>query len=234
MAVQFKVQENMLLKNGQFYVKTGSMEEISFEKFLDHMSRDTALEKNDLRSALHLLYDNLTLLLSEGRIIETPIGTFKPTLKGTLENENDDFRPDLDSNNHTVGIRFKPAKSLLIDVRKRMSQLQRLSGSTLKMPHLKSIISKFSDIQTGVSAGAIIEVRGEDLKYNPEAADEGIYLVTNDGSESKIEQVITNTRKTQQFVMPNLANGPYQVRLKTRMGNHQLREHQLDFSIILN
>lgn len=221
---------NHLTNDGSLYFATEGCEKISFNDFLIDMAKNTALETADLRSAFQLFKDNLIAYLCKGKCIETPIGTFRPSVKGTIASKSDDFNHRVSTNDHSVRIKFRVHKDLSSKVAANI-RINRLSGSTTLMPEPEAVSTKYRPEGEAFQAHDMIKLIGEDLKFDEEQIDEGIFLENEAGVELRINHYHANTPKQLLFVLPPVDAGSYTLHVRTRMGNHVLRVNKLKESI---
>jgi len=86
---------------------------------------------------------------------------------------------------------------------------------------------------TTITPGNIGTVVGYRLKYNPAAADEGVYFVpTGGGAAVKVAASQSNLPGSQVFLIPTLAAGTYRLQVRARMeGSTQLRTGELEATL---
>jgi hypothetical protein len=70
-----------------------------------------------------------------------------------------------------------------------------------------------------VTPGNIGELTGSRLRYDPAAADEGIFFVpAAGGAETKVDFVQLNKPASQVFMVPALVAGEYKLEVRARVG----------------
>ncbi len=76
------------------------------------------------------------------------------------------------------------------------------------------------------------QLSGSRLKFDPAAADEGLYFVADAGGETKVSTVQKNKPSQLVFLIPPLADGTYHLEVRARMGSgtsaRELRIGRLD------
>ncbi len=82
-------------------------------------------------------------------------------------------------------------------------------------------------------SGDVVSMEGVNLKFNPQAEDEGIFWIGG-GAPVRTETIITNTASSVKLQIPELAPGDYSLSIATRLGNHHLRETTLEETITIS
>ena len=73
MAIRVSLHPNVLRKDGSKFARVVAPNRMSFESLLEYMVKDTALEKNDMRSVLQQFRSAVCTFLKLGYRVDTPI-----------------------------------------------------------------------------------------------------------------------------------------------------------------
>lgn len=85
------------------------------------------------------------------------------------------------------------------------------------------IIPNSADNSTLVPGGGV-KLRGHNLQFNEADAEQGIFLVADDQTRTRIEVVLHNTPRELIFLVPNtLTSGEYTLEVRVRYGNDNIR-----------
>lgn len=85
-------------------------------------------------------------------------------------------------------------------------------------------IIEFTDVNTQnnnsvLTPGGIAQVIGEELKFNPANAAEGIYFIATDGTATKVDVIASRTEGKLVFSIPNsLTPGSYVLEVRKGYG----------------
>lgn len=154
---------------------------------------------------------------------------FFPRIKGVFNGPTDVFDPA----RHHIDVGANPGSEL--------REVVRSAATVLKVEALKPAPNpiEYRDVASDttndtVTPGNIGQLTGSRLKYDPSAADEGVYFVaTTDGAETKVTTMQKNKPAQVVFMVPaSLRAGTYHVEVRARMGHgtstRDLRMGRLD------
>jgi hypothetical protein len=170
------------------------------------MKRGTGTSETDLRASLQIFFDVVTDEVLEGNSIITPIANFKPGIMGLFEGRADTF----DYNRHAIKANVSNGK-LLND------KMYFATAEKINQPFPLPLLLEFTDINSGVSNKSITSngmgsILGEQLKFNPENPEEGIFFVN--GTTHKVNIVGTRTEGKLMFTIPTLTPGEYKLEVR--------------------
>lgn len=221
----------MLIKNpfndeGLFIPRVVSQSGMSFEELLQDMEDNTAIRKQDLRLAITQFRDAIIRNLVRGNKIETPIGSFKPTVRGSFESPDESFNTGVSTTNHRVEVIIN-ADNDLVDEFARNVTLERLQETSVKIPVILSAENTTKSKDNNMHYKDVLAIHGTFLKFDPEAEDEGIFWVDKDGEMVKSDSYSMNTKTNIHCQIPELAPGTYRIELASRGGNCKLQTASL-------
>ncbi len=176
--------------------------------------RGTSLTETDLTAAANLMFDVITDEVANGNNITLPLVNIRPSIKGVFFSATDSF----DSSRHIK--RATLSSGLLLSSKMKSAKVEKIT-SIAPSP----VLIEYADVNSGttnslLTPGGIGNITGEELKYNPDNADEGIFLVPlNEGETVKITVVATRTEGSLMFSIPaGLQAGPYRLEVRKAYG----------------
>ena len=197
------------------------------------MENNTALRKEDIRLAISHLMTSVKENLIRGLKVETPLGVFRTSVRGSFASLTEDFRPFADTNNHELKVRFNPSKELEESVISNIATAKVLENS-MKYPKIIRFENLSSPEAGTVKPLDVLSMTGINLKIDTAVDDEGIFWTNPQGEITKT-QVVTHTTSTSlQFQIPVLTPAIYSQAISTRLGNHTLRTTVLDQQITIS
>lgn len=234
-SLEFMLVENHLHEGSDnFMARVINQKSSSYEDVLKEMASKTAIKKQDLGVAMELFLQVLADKLALGLQVENPLGVIKPTIRGTFESLDEDFRPFSESNNHDFDFIWNPSKKLREAVTSQI-RFRRVSEHTLRYPKVIRMSNLNSPDDQLFSSGHVLKMSGINLRHDPEAEDEGVFWVNEKGESVKTSVIIDNTPSTLNIQIPHgLPAGEYDVKIATRLGNHELRVRSLDQKITIS
>jgi hypothetical protein len=187
--------------------------------------RGTSLTETDLSAAANLLFDVISDEVANGNNITLPLVNIRPSIKGVFTSAADSF----DSSRHIK--RASLSAGPLLTSNMQDAKVEKLT-SQLPSP----ILVEFLDVNSAttnslLTPGGIGSITGEELKYNPDNATEGIFLVPASGGDTtKIAVVATRTEGRLIFSIPTgLQSGSFTLEVRKGYGaNSTLRTGSLN------
>ena len=220
--LEFTLMSNNLKNDGRYMARIIHQKTITYENLLLDMENNTALRKEDIRLANTHLLDAVVENLIRGLKVETPLGVFKMSIKGSFDSISDDFRPGAETNNHELKVRLKVSDELEKRVIEGIST-EKVLENNLKYPKIFGFENLNSPGNESFSPSNIISISGINLKIDAEMEDEGVFWKDSQGAVTKASVITHNTSTLLQFQIPELEAGAYSLYVSTRIGNHLLR-----------
>lgn len=170
------------------------------------------LKETECNAVINAFLKKIGSNLSEGICFQSEYFTVGIDISGVFTNDKDKF----DASRHQIYPNLHPGKQWKDSL--ASAHLEKVSSEENK-PKPESLIdikSKSSD-QT-LSPGGMAELVGQMLKIDETAADEGVYLISdNGGGETKVSYLHINYPKNLQFEIPEgLAPGNYKLEVRNR------------------
>jgi len=155
---------------------------------------------------------------------------FFPRVKGVFSGATDGFDPA----RHRIDIGANPGAELREAVRTgaKVEKVESVKPSPNPIEYRDVGSDTTNDTVTGLNIG---QLSGSRLKFDPGAADEGLFFVATAGGETKVPTVQKNKPSQLVFLVPNLVDGTYHLEVRARMGSgtsaRELRIGRLDATL---
>lgn len=228
MSVQYNVRESFLVSGEGYIAQILPGKRLETKDIVERMAKKgTTLTKTDLRAAFTILREVIMEAMKEGyqiNFIDFMSLTF--SIGGMFEGDEDSFSPD----RHELKIRANISKTFCLDVLRHVTLEKRVIDK--KGPIITSLSDLASKIKNSfVTQGKLAVLRGDYLKFDQYAEDEGIYFFSED--KSKMVKVAFEGRlatKEIMFIVPDLSSlGPrVYVELRTKLNSKSIRTNILD------
>jgi hypothetical protein len=189
---------------------------MSYEQVVDRIvKQNTTVTRADTLAVLEALFAVLIDALLLGFTINTPFGNFRITIKGGFEGETDSFTPG----RNTVEVSISPG-SRLKEAMGQAGVVKQEDSERLPRP------KRFLDIKTGeynsvISPGAMGQITGYRLKYDPADPEQGIFFIN--GSATRVDMIGKNSASELMFMIPaELIPGEYRLEVRSALHNTKL------------
>ena len=195
------------------------------------VSMGSTITRPDLLAAMDLLDEAALALIKEGyRVDLAGIVDLYPRMQGVFNGPSDGF----DKSRHTLSVGANPSPSFIARVRADVSVQKAETIIPAPLP------LQYSDAATHESNGPLTPgnigtLTGSRLKFDPAAADEGIYFLgSGDGSETKVSVISINKPGQIVFLVPVLPSGQYDLQVRARVNRSKdIRKGTLDATLIV-
>lgn len=213
MALEVTLVRDSLKDDGSLRPRVVQSDRVTMDELLDYMATDTALEATDMRAGLSRLSEALLFYLGRGERVNTPIGSFGVSARGTYV---DGETPRVETRN--IGINFRPDPALLASLREHTRIVMRDNPGPLR-PVIQSVMNA-DDSSQGAKAkpGHIMMLRGTRLGFDETDDSQGVFFVAEDGSATRAS-VYSRTGSTHiDCKLPELPAASYTVEVRARSG----------------
>ncbi len=173
------------------------------------MQRGTTVTEADARAVLNLFFEVVCDEVVNGNFINLPIANIRSGISGVFTSATDDFDPA----RHALRATLSPGT--LLNEKMRNARLEK----TLQ-PLPSPVLLEFLNINTNttnavLTPGGIGQIIGEELKFNPNNPQEGIFFIATDGTETKVQIIASRTEGKLVFAIPStLTAGTYTLEVR--------------------
>ena len=190
------------------------------------IQRGSTVSKSDILSVLEEYHHAIESLLLDGLNVVTPSANYSVSVRGVFNGQADRFDPS----RHQVTATVNPGVRLRRAIRERAQVIKQEATRPTPNP------LEFTDMNSGernslLTPGGIGQVVGHRLKFDPTDANQGIFLIAEDGSVTQVTVVARNMPSELTFLIPaNLAAGDYTLEVRADFSG-DLRTGALDATL---
>ncbi|HYG38328.1 MAG TPA: DNA-binding domain-containing protein [Cytophagales bacterium] len=201
------LKHNISSENSKYYARVSPYKSMTLDDIVEDMKeKGTGSSETDMRATLQLFFESVTKMVSNGYNVNLPVANFKPGISGLFDDLTDVFDPARHSLKVNVTTGYMPLAGMRDVVVEKVK-------STLPKPDLIA----FSDINSGltnerITSNGIGTILGNELKFNPENPEEGVFFVN--GTTTRVEVLAARTEGKLMFSIPQLAPGSYALEVR--------------------
>ena len=216
--MRVSVQENAL-KPGKYRVVLHTGESASFEQFLDHVSYGTTLSRPDILAVFQAAKEWMLMTAGDGREANFgPLGRTRLGMKGQFDKVPERIE-DAD-------VQLTLSWVLPGEIAKRVAVfgkelVRKRVDPEPKWPNpydARRVLSDASHdpVQNRYAPGCVMLLSGANLDYDSSQEDEGVFLIDEAGSATRMTQVCVHEPSRVMFQMPYDAEGTYRLEVRRR------------------
>ena len=178
------------------------------------LKRGSTITEADVRAVLKVFFDVVTDEVAEGNNVNLPLVNIKPGINGVFTDATDSFDPSRHIKKANV------SSGILLSQKVTAAKVEKVTQATAA-----PALVQFTDVNTQntnsiMTPGGIAQVVGEELKFNPANAAEGIYFVATDGTATKVDIIASRTEGKLVFSIPStLVTGSYTLEVRKGYGS---------------
>jgi hypothetical protein len=210
--LQYTLVENLLTAAPNDYtaqpvnVRTHDLEEI----FKRISARYPGLTPAQIAAAVSEFFDEIYAITEEGDAINTPLVNTQFSMPKTYESAMDSYDPK----RHSLKLNLTPGKRLRDAVRKVKPEKVIVAEP---LPHILEVKDITSDtVNEMLTPGGVVQLRGGRLKFLPAEANNGIFLINEQGDSIKLTVIVENKPARLIAVLPtDILQGDYFVEVRT-------------------
>lgn len=216
MAIRYILRENRLTSDPDDYTASVLHDRVAdLNAVADRMvERGSTVTRADILSVLEDFQGALESILLEGANVNLPFGNFSSSIRGVFASHGDRF----DDARHqlvptvTAGKRLKAAFAQPPTLEK--------TEAVVPMPNLQT----YTDLNSGerdaiATPGGMGQIAGHRLRFDASAAEQGIFWIAEDGSETRVAVVGQNKPARLMFLVPELPAGEYALEVRSAFGD---------------
>jgi len=209
MPIRYRLEENSLKVNS-YYARVMRESTVSHDELIAALVTRTGLPAHELQTVLDAFNTELAQNLIAGRaIIVKGLATFAVSLSGKFTS------PDviLTKDNAQLNISIQESVSLCEIVAAQASYSR--ESMAVKVPIIGSFYDVASKSYNSYTAGNIIRLTGDNLKFNPEQQDEGVFVHASVPTLRLSSYSVINNKQID-GLMPTEASGNLTVIVRAR------------------
>ncbi len=215
MTISYALYENHLTSDPDDYMAlvqskgTAELEDV-IERMIEQGS---TVVKADILSVLEDYHSAIESMVLEGMNVNTPGANFRASIKGVFDGQADIFDP----NRHQIRAAVSPGRRFRRAIEGRARLVKQEAGK----PEPKPL--QYTDLNTStrnsvLTPGGMGQLVGHRLKFDPADADQGIYFVAEDGTETQVVIVGRNKPADLMFMVPeSLTAGDYTLEVRAKV-----------------
>jgi hypothetical protein len=212
-----------------YVVRSGPADVVEYERFVEIMAQGrTTLTKTEILGCMQLYGEELVKLLSEGRAVKTPTGSFFLSAAGSMDSLDESFLPSDLSRNHDVRLHHRTGKSFEDSILAKLV-IVREERPDFGVPNIRAVRAAGSETPDSIHPGDIVEIRGLRLRFDQKDANQGLFFVDGAGAETRATLYPMNRPGTVMACVPEtLAAGSYTLALRAAVNGKDVRETRLE------
>ncbi len=228
MPIKYQLVENKLTTDpNDYFALVKPIESLDLAAISQRMvDAGSTVTEADIAAVFTDFVKQLKIAISEGyRVNIGDVANLYPSISGVFHGADDGYDPA----RHTIQLNANPSTGIISYLREHAHAVKEQAVKPLP------VLLGYVDLGTGetntlITSNNIGTINGSRLKYNPEEADEGVYLIPIDGTpEQKVETVQKNKPSQLVFLTPELTQELYYLEVRTRVsGGKDLRVGRLD------
>ena len=216
--MKISVQDNPL-KAGQKRIVLHTGRRFTLEQFLAHAEGSSTLTRADCLAVLNCAAEWVKTAAASGREADLgPLGRSRLGMKGTFDGSDEKIE-DADVKMTISWIlppemkRFaaKAGNNVLRERTEAKDKAPAVAGAVRILPD-----ARLDDTANRYGPGQPLRIDGWRLNYDTSQPDEGVFLIAEDGSETKIETVVSVMPKQLVVMMAADAAGIYRLEVRRR------------------
>ncbi len=194
---------------------TTENETINAEAIVEQMvGKGSTVTKAEALSVIEEFEYAVVDAVQKGNNVNTNLFKIHPSVCGVFINHEDGF----DSKRHAIKINLNPGKRL-------SEAVQNIELKKVEITSPKPVLQQFINLKSNVlnesfAPGQIASIKGSLLKFDLDDSQQGIFFVADDGTETKVQNVVKNKPSELLFFVPeSIISGVFQVEVRTIFQN---------------
>lgn len=178
------------------------------------VKRGTLVTETDAKAVLNIFFEVVADEVADGNAVVLPLVNIRPGISGVFNSITDSF----DSSRHVR--KASLSSGILLTQKMQRAQVEKISGGQPSPVILEFLDINTQTVNSKLTPGGIAQVTGEELKFNPANAAEGVFLLSENKTETKISVIARRTEGKLMFAIPtNLPAGSYTLEVRRGYGN---------------
>lgn len=214
MAIKYYLQNNPITPDpNDCSARVVANQTLTAEEVIKEMlRRGSTITEADCQAVLKVFFDVVADEVAEGNSVNLPLVNIRPAVNGVFTSATDSFDPSRHIKKATV------STGTLLTQKMNAAKVEKI----LQAQTTPALI-EYADINSQttnsiLTAGGIGQIVGEELKFNPANAAEGIFFTATDGTVTKVTVIANRTEGKLMFSIPALAAGSYTLEVRKGYG----------------
>ena len=176
------------------------------------VKRGSVTSKVQALSIINGLHELIAEKVADGYAINTALCTIRAGINGVFTDPTDTFDPARHA------LRSNLSSGPALDAALASATVTKISKAE-RAPRLTAFLNKNTGgVNATLTPGGIGQIVGEELKFDPAKAADGIYFVPATGSAVKVATLSTRTEGELLFLTPALTTGTYRLEVRRTYG----------------
>nr|WP_321450729.1 DNA-binding domain-containing protein [uncultured Carboxylicivirga sp.] len=201
---------------------------VDIEQIVDTMiGKGSTVTKAEALSVVEEFEYAIVEAVKNGQSVSTELFNISPSVSGVFTSSSDGF----DASRHSVRLNLNPGKRLKEAI--HSIELKKVE-ITSPQPVLQQFVNlKDSSVNEWFTPGQIAAIRGSMLKFDEDDAQQGIFFIAADSTETRVTNVVKNKPSELLFFVPEeLNSGTFDVEVRMTPHNQkQLKKGRLQVSL---
>jgi hypothetical protein len=166
--------------------------------------------------------------IQKGNNVSTELFKIAPSIVGVFTNNQDAFDPS----RHSIKINVNAGKRLAQAAAN--IELKKVSINAIQ-PVLQNFTDQISKVvNESFHSGQVASIRGTSLKFNQDDETQGIFFIAENGTETRVDNIIKNFPSELMFIVPaTLTSGTFAIEVRSIYHNSKnLRAGRLPFDLV--
>lgn len=188
---------------------------ISVEQIVDRMiGKGSTVTKAEALSVIEEFEYAVVDAIQTGNNVNTELFKIYPSVSGVFINREDGFDPT----RHAIKLNMNPGRRL-------NEAIDNIELRKVEITSPQPVLQQFINLKSNVSnenftPGQIASIKGSLLKFDSSDEQQGIFFIANDGSETKVANIIKNKPSELLFFVPEgMPAGSYSVEVRSKPHN---------------
>lgn len=218
MTLRYGLTYNHLTDNpDDFMGLVADNETITAEQIIEKMiGKGSTITKAEALAVIEEFNYAVVDAIVNGNNVNTELFKIHPSVSGVFDSENDSF----DKNRHSIRLNMNAGKRLT-------EAVANIELRKVEVIAPQPVLQRFTDLKTktineSFSLGQIASITGSLLKFNEDDANQGIFFIAMDGTETRVSNMVKNKPSELMFFVPeSLSTGTFQIEVRTIFKNYK-------------
>ena len=217
--LDYTLIENLLTPTPDDYMaQTANVRSYTNEEIADRILKTGAgLTKSDILSVLQAQNEVICDIIAEGDAVNTPLFNTQPSISGVFTSASDSFDPS----RHRVKINLSAGKALREAITKVRTKKVTVADATPIINEVKDMVT--GSVNDQLTKNTVVQITGGRLKFLPEEADNGVFLINADhGAGGRLDVILENKPARLMVMTPqSIPAGNYYLEVRTTFSNSE-------------